>query len=183
MNDEELIAAVVADDQQAHAALRELFERHAPWIARRLRRVLPPDAVEDVVQETFIAVWRGARSFSGTGDVGGWIWGIARRQAALWARKHGRPPLTIEVGHGVDPANAAAARVDLEQALATLGRDNPGTREQRELARLVFAEERSMAEVARLLDIPPGTVKSRVYTLRKKLRATLAGRKEVHREP
>lgn len=167
--DEQLIAAIVADD---HPALRELFERHAPWIARRLRRVLPASAVEDVLQETFIAVWRGAGSYSGSGDVGGWIWGIARRQAALWARRYGRPSTHVEAGHSADPASGAAVRVDVERALAAIG---PEEHDQRELARLVFVEERSTADVARLLDIPPGTVKSRVHTLRRKLRAALGG--------
>lgn len=172
MTDEELLVAIAAGD---HPALRELFERHAPWIARRLRRVLPALAVEDVVQETFIAVWRGAGSYAGTSDAGGWIWGIARRQAALWLRRHGRSLASIEVLEGVDPANQAIARVDLERALAMLGREGGDAGEQRELARLVFAEERSTAEVASLLGIPPGTVKSRVHTLRRRLRAALGG--------
>jgi RNA polymerase sigma-70 factor (ECF subfamily) len=48
-----------------------------------LRRALPVDAVEDVLQETYIAVWKGAARHNGEGAVGAWIWGIARRQAAL----------------------------------------------------------------------------------------------------
>jgi RNA polymerase sigma-70 factor (ECF subfamily) len=51
------MAAVAAGDD---SALHELFTRHAPWLAARLRRLLPADAVEDVLQETFIAVWRGS---------------------------------------------------------------------------------------------------------------------------
>ena len=58
MDDDELIAAVAGGDD---TALRELFNRHSPWVAARLRRVMPPDVVEDALQETFIAVWRGAR--------------------------------------------------------------------------------------------------------------------------
>ncbi len=42
--------------------LRELFDRHAPWVAARLRRTMPAHAVEDALQETFIAVWRGAKA-------------------------------------------------------------------------------------------------------------------------
>jgi len=55
MDDDELIAAVARRDD---VALRELFQRHAPWLAGRLRGVLPAAAVEDVLQGTFIAVWR-----------------------------------------------------------------------------------------------------------------------------
>jgi hypothetical protein len=56
MNDE-LIAALAAGDD---AALRELFTRHAPWLAARLRAALPPPDVEDVLQETFLA-WPSSR--------------------------------------------------------------------------------------------------------------------------
>jgi RNA polymerase sigma-70 factor (ECF subfamily) len=79
MDDDELIAAVAAGDD---VALRELFSRHAPWLAARLRTALPPADVEDALQETFLAVWRGAAGYRPAGVAGGWLWGIARRQAA-----------------------------------------------------------------------------------------------------
>ena len=60
MNDNELIAALAGGDDRA---LRELFTRHAPWLAARLRGVLPASEVEDVLQETFLAVWRGAKRY------------------------------------------------------------------------------------------------------------------------
>src|SRR5579859_232477 len=91
MNDDGLIASVAAGDD---SALRALFSRHAPWLATRLRAVLPAADVEDVLQETFIAVWRGAAGYRPTGyqpdgAAGGWLWGIARRQAALLLRRRG----------------------------------------------------------------------------------------------
>lgn len=66
MDDDELIAAMAGGDD---AGLRELFSRHAPWLAARLRRVLPAAEVEDVRQETFPAVWRGAGAYR-PGDPG-----------------------------------------------------------------------------------------------------------------
>lgn len=171
MDDEALIAAVAAGDD---GALHDLFTRHAPWIAVRLRRALPVDAVEDVLQETFIAVWRGARRYKPAGTPGAWLWGIARRQAALWARGQGRPEALEErldgAVSGADPATVAAARVDLQQALARLG---PAGAEGKELARLMFVEGRPVADVAARLGIPEGTVKSRVFTLRRRLQAVL----------
>ncbi len=163
-HDAALLAAVAAGDD---AALRELFIRHAPWLAARLRRTLPPHAVEDIVQETFIAVWQSAGRYQGRGAVGAWLWGIAQRQAARWYRRQeagGRatPPASVPE----DPALAAAQRVDLAAAFATL----PPEGAQRELAQLVFVEERSVADVAARLGIPEGTVKSRVYALRRALR-------------
>lgn len=170
MNDDRLIASVAEGD---HTALRELFDRHAPWLAARLRPILPPGTVEDVLQETFIAVWRGADSYAGTGEVGGWVWGIARRQAALWARRHGRPELRLElldVASIEDPAMTAVRRADLAQAFSELGSEGS---DRRMLADLIFVEDRPLAEVARRFGIPEGTVKSRVHALRRVLRVTL----------
>jgi len=171
MDDETLIAAVAVGDS---AALRELFDRHAPWVAERLRRALPVDAVEDVRQETFIAAWRGAARYGGEGAVGAWMWGIARRQAALWARSHGRADACVSLDADpvdtVDPAVAAARGVDLERALATLG---PAGVERRELVRLALVEDRPLADVAARLGIPEGTVKSRLFKAGQLLRAAL----------
>ncbi len=86
MDDDELIAAMAAGDD---VALRELFSRHAPWLAARMRPLVPAADVEDVLQETFLAAWRGARGYRPEGAAGGWLWGIARRQAALVLRRRG----------------------------------------------------------------------------------------------
>jgi RNA polymerase sigma-70 factor (ECF subfamily) len=168
MDDDALIAALAGGD---HAPLRTLFDRHAPWLAARLRRSLPPDAVEDVLQETFIAVWRGAGGYRGGGAVGAWIWGIARRQAALWARTAGRPEPILDSAVADDPAEVAIRAADLERALAAVGPDAGA----RELIRLAYVEDRPLAEVAARLGVPPGTVKSRLFTLRQRLRTALLG--------
>jgi RNA polymerase sigma-70 factor (ECF subfamily) len=165
MNDETLIAAVAAGD---HMALKTLFERHAPWLARRLRRSLPADVVEDVLQETFIAVWRNAGRYQGRADVGGWVWGVARRQTALWYRKNNRPVPVLDQFADPDPATVATIRADINTAMATLT-----SQDQQQLARMVFIEERSIAEIAEVFDIPRGTVKSRVFHLRRKLQQAL----------
>ena len=100
MDDDALIAAVAGGDD---TALRELFTRHAPWLAARLRTVLPAAEVEDVLQETFLAVWRGAARYRpDLGSVGGWTWGIARRQAALWLRRRGPAELLLPAVTGTD---------------------------------------------------------------------------------
>ena len=166
MDDDDLIAAVTTGDD---LAFRELFNRHSPWLAGRLRRTMPLDAVEDVLQETFIAVWRGARSYKGQGELGAWIWGIARRRAAMWARKHGRPEVILEERITEDPAPSTGRRVDLQQALSLI----PEGHEQRDLIRLVFLEDRSVADVASILGVPEGTVKSRVYKVRQLLQGVL----------
>ena len=132
MDDDGLVARVAAGDD---TALRELFSRHAPWLATRLRAVLPAAEVEDVLQETFLAVWGGAGVYRPCGAAGGWLWGIARRQAALLLRRRGPAAAMLpgEVTAGArqagDPAEVALARADLAAAVASArAARGPGTR-------------------------------------------------------
>jgi RNA polymerase sigma-70 factor, ECF subfamily len=172
MDNDELIAAIAGGDD---AALRELFSRHAPWLAARLRAVLPAADVEDVLQESFLAAWRGAGAYRLEG-AGGWLWGIARRQAALWLRRRGPaelllPALVAADGrHAGDPAEAALSRAVLADAVNALG---PEGGPQRETWRLMYVEDRTVAEVAELMGVPEGTVKSRAHRARQLMRAAL----------
>ena len=171
MDDDELIASLAGGDD---TALRQLFDRNAPWLAARLRRALPPQDVEDVLQETFLAVWKNAKTYQPRGTPTAWLWVIARNQAALLLRRRGQPaaPLPDDVFHE-DPAEAALIRADLETAAAAaLG--PPGAPE-RDVWRLLYLEDRPVAEVAELMGIPEGTVKSRAHRARRLLRAALGG--------
>lgn len=168
VDDDELIAVMAAGDD---AALRELFVRHAPWLAARLRAVLPPPDVEDVLQETFLAVWRGAGGYQPRGRPQAWMWVIARNQAALLLRGRGPAAVPLEeirqsgqecAGATLDPAEAAMVRADIAAAL--LGPEG-------EVLRLMYVEDRPVAEVAALLGVPAGTVKSRAHRARRLLRA------------
>jgi RNA polymerase sigma-70 factor (ECF subfamily) len=175
MDDDDLVARVAGGDD---TALRELFGRHAPWLAARLRAVLPAADVEDALQETFLAAWRGARGYRPQGACGGWLWGIARRQAALLLRRRGSAdvawtvlPADLAAGPDTpDPAETALARAGLEEAVAALG---PAGSPEREVWRLMYEQDRPVAEVAELLGVPPGTVKSRAHRARRLLRAAL----------
>ena len=71
---------------------------------------------------------------------------------------------------GSDPADIALTRADLEVAVATLGPDGSP---EREVWRLMYEQDRPVAEVAELLGVPPGTVKSRAHRVRRLLRAAL----------
>jgi RNA polymerase sigma-70 factor, ECF subfamily len=184
MDDDELIARLADGDD---TALRELFTRHAPMLAARLRTALPAPDVEDVLQETFLAAWKGAATYQprpgadGTSKAGAWLWGIARRQAALLLRRRGPAhaplpgPLASEArgprgqdGPG-DPAETVADRDLLAAAVTAL---SPA---DHEVWRLVYVEDRPLAEVAELTGVPEGTVKSRAHRARRLLRAALGG--------
>ncbi len=178
MDDDELITRLAGGDD---TALRELFTRHAPMLATRLRAVLPPSDVEDVLQETFLAAWKGAGSYRPQEKAGGWLWGIARRQAALLLRRRG--PVTAALpgllepavaglpgpGFPGDPAQLVNASAELASAVGTL---SPA---DRVVWQLMYVEDRPVAEVARLTGVPEGTVKSRAHRARRLLRAALGG--------
>jgi RNA polymerase sigma-70 factor, ECF subfamily len=183
MDDDELIRRLAGGDDRA---LRELFERHAPILAARLRAVLPPSDVEDVLQETFLAAWKGAASYrapdpAGASKAGGWLWGIARRQAALLLRRRG--PAHAPLPDGItldtvgipgdraadDPAETVVAQARLASAVSVL---SPA---EHQVWRLVYVEDRPLSEVAELTGVPEGTVKSRAHRARRLLRSALGG--------
>ncbi len=88
MDDAALVRAIAAEDVEA---LRCLYDRHVPWLVARLRARCFDDAVvADTVEDTFLAVWNGARRWRGEGDVGAWIWGIGVRQLVTHLRRVGR---------------------------------------------------------------------------------------------
>jgi RNA polymerase sigma-70 factor, ECF subfamily len=171
MDDDELIASLAGGDD---TALRELFARHARWLAARLRGALPSDDVEDVLQETFLAVWKNAGTYQPRGTARAWLWVIARNQAALLLRRRG-PAAQALLDDGplaADAAESATVRADLAAAAAALG--PPGCPD-REVWRLLYEEDRPVAEVAELMGVPEGTVKSRAHRARRLLRAALGG--------
>jgi len=75
--------------------------------------------------------------------------------------------------HASDPAEAALSRAQITAAVTALG---PEGSPDRELWQLMYVEDRPVAEVARLMGIPEGTVKSRAHRARRLLRAALGGR-------
>lgn len=174
MDDDALIAAMAGGDD---TALRELFARHAPWLAARLRSTLPAAEVEDVLQESFLAIWRGARGYRPEGSPCGWMWVITRRQAALWLRRRGQGELPLAILNGLhsqdgaDPSQIAVSRAELAQAVRALGPEGSTTKE---LWQLMYVEDRPVTEVAGLLGVPEGTVKSRAHRVRQLMRAVLA---------
>jgi RNA polymerase sigma-70 factor (ECF subfamily) len=78
------------------AAFDELYRRTSPWLAVRLRRrCADDDLVAEVMQETYLAVWRAAAAFTGIkGSAVGWLWTIAARRlvAAAWLLDREPPP-------------------------------------------------------------------------------------------
>jgi RNA polymerase sigma-70 factor, ECF subfamily len=169
--DRTLLAAVAAGDR---AALRGLYDRNAPWLIIRLsRRCGDPGAVEEVVQDTFLAVWKGASRFRGEGDVAAWIWGIGIRR--LIDRMRGKPlPIPsarAETGNVVSAEEEVLLGVEHGDLAPALNRLSP---ELRAVMQATVLDGLTTREAARLLGVPQGTVKTRMMRARKELREALA---------
>jgi len=120
-------------------------------------------------------IWRGAGGYRPQGSPGGWLWVITRRQAALWLRRRGPAGLSLtdlaDQGlEAADPAEAAVFRTELAAAVRALGPEGSTTQE---VWRLMYVEDRTVTEVAGLMGVPEGTVKSRAHRVRQLMRTAL----------
>jgi RNA polymerase sigma-70 factor (ECF subfamily) len=171
--DDELVAAVAAGDRQA---LELLYRRHAPWLAGRLAaRTTSRELAEEALQDSFLAAWRGARSYHGTGEVPAWLWGIARRRLASLARR--QPHGGLSLAAAGERADQAAGPEE-----AALGRD-ASDRIRLAVAHLpddlraaitaVVYRGQTIGQAALAAAVPEGTIKSRLHRARLQIRKEL----------
>ncbi|HSP96317.1 MAG TPA: sigma-70 family RNA polymerase sigma factor [Candidatus Dormibacteraeota bacterium] len=166
--DEALVAQVAHGDEQALAELLRRWERP---LAHFLHRRTGGRDVEDLYQEVWLRVVRAAERFDGDRRFSTWLFQIALNLSRDWRRREPAAP------GGVDPGGEAAAPiaadasagVDVERLLARL----PAA--QREVVALRYLHDLSEDEVATLLDIPRGTVKSRLHHAIARLNALVRG--------
>jgi len=175
--DSAIIRASLAEPERFAA----LFDRHAPVIYRYLARRAGSEAADDLTAETFLAAFRRRDSYNLTcTDARPWLYGVATRVLAQHRREDARQlrirlaaiPDLNDPGHGDRVAGdltAAATRSALAEGLASLpARD-------RDVLLLIAWEQLTYDEVARALNIPVGTVRSRLNRARVRLRSALAG--------
>jgi RNA polymerase sigma-70 factor (ECF subfamily) len=178
-NDEQgdavLLRAVAGGDA---AAMAVLYDRHAGWLHARLtRRCADPEVVREVLQDTFVTVWRSAAGHRGQ-EAGGWLWTIAARRLIDARRAQERAARGERADAWYEPASAAPSTE--ERVLAGLEYGDVGTAldrispELRDVLRATVVDGLTTRETARLLGIPEGTVKSRALRARAELRAALA---------
>lgn len=173
--DAELMAAVASGDR---TALRDLHDRHAPWVLARLRRrCADVDVAREAVQDTFVAVWRSAARWDGRGEPAAWIWGIAIRRLIGVLRTRDR---WAPVAPSATPAPNEVVVAAEDQVL--LGIEHGGlaaamaglSPELRAVLQATVLDGLTTREASRLLGIPAGTVKTRAMRARAELRGALA---------
>jgi RNA polymerase sigma-70 factor (ECF subfamily) len=169
--DAALLTAIARGERDAFA---DLYARHAPWLQVRLRRrCCDPDVVAEALQDTFVAVWRGAGRWGGRGEVAAWLWGIGiRRLIDVVARRPDHDALTA----ATDPVVGSAEEqvllgVEYGDAAGALNRLSP---ELQAVVRATVLDGLTTREAARLLHIPQGTVKTRMARARGLLRQALS---------
>ncbi|WP_433201669.1 RNA polymerase sigma factor [Dactylosporangium sp. CS-047395] len=169
--DDELLRRVARGDA---AALAELYERHAGPLHGYLHRLAGDRmTAEEILQDTMLAVWRSAGAYEGRAKVTTWLFGVARRQAHN--RLRGRAdPVAAELPDGPDrgpgPEELAIAAAGGTPVAAAIDR-LPG--HHRDVIALVFVAGLPLADVADILAVPLGTVKSRLHHARAALAAAL----------
>ena len=173
VDDTALLAAVASGSAEA---LEQLYRRHAGWLSIRLsRRCADPATVDEVLQDTFVAVWRNAAGYRGTGDVGGWLWGIAIRRLVDAFRR--QPPAAYPLEHAETLGTLESAEdrvllgVEHGDLAGALNRLSP---ELRAVVQATVLDGLTTREAARLLGVPAGTVKTRMMRARRALRKELA---------
>lgn len=156
-------------------ALDELYAEHAPWLVLRLsRRCNDSGLVDEVVQDTFVAVWRGAGRWDGRGEVAAWIWGIGVRRLVDGLRRTPAATALLAPDAGGQVASAeeqvllGVEHGDLAGALLRL------SPELRAVVQATVLDGLTTREAGRLLGIPSGTVKTRMMRAKAALREELA---------
>lgn len=168
-SDDELMAAVAAG---SGAALAELVARHRDRLVRFAGRALGDRSRgEDVAQETFLRVYRGAPSYEGRGQFTAWLITIASRLCLNLARDgRRRPEVPLEEARGLVPAATAERAVLSRELAAALARLKPRYR----LALVLKAVEgRSYHEIAQMLECSEQDVANAVFRARKVLARAL----------
>ena len=168
----ELVRAGRRDE--AIALLLPAFRRKVFGLAYSFLR--DREAAEDVTQEVFIKVWRALPGFDGRASVSTWIYTIARN-ASLSALRARRPqsslsdPEVTEEVEGIDPVPSADVLAE-RSAILRLVDQLPA--KQRQVIMLFYMEEQSHEEVASMLAMPVGTVKTRMRMALARLREAVA---------
>jgi RNA polymerase sigma-70 factor (ECF subfamily) len=176
--DEDLVAGLDAGGSEV---LAELYARHASAVFAIAARALDAAAAEDVVQEVFLVVWRQAHTFDpARGSVRAWVIRIAQSRVANELRRRRRRPL----GEG-DPDGRIVESVpderpglpdtvwrEFRRRSLRAALDALPPAQQRALG-LAYFEDMTHEQIAAVLELPLGTVKTRIRAGVQRLRAWL----------
>jgi RNA polymerase sigma-70 factor (ECF subfamily) len=178
-SDDALLKAIAAGDQ---SAMRTLYARHNLRLYRFIARLIPDAGrAEDLVSEVFLDVWRQADRFEGRSQVSTWILSIARFKALSALQRRRDTQIEELIEDSADTPEKVILNRDrsaqLRICLAQLSRDH------REILDLVYYQEKSIEEIAEVIQIPKSTVKTRMFYARKRLAQLLSAHRDFDHLP
>ena len=168
-SDEALVGAIAGGDRRA---MQALYLRHKVRIYRFVLRLVGDAALaEDIVSDVFLDVWRQADGFKARSRVSTWLLAIARYKAFSAQRGRSREQLDDGAASAIaDPADDAETILDhqdrsaiIRQCLSQLSAIH------REVLDLVYYHDKSVEEVAEIVGVSSGTVKTRMFYARKRM--------------
>ena len=172
VNEDELLQAVAGGDAASLKVLYRNFE--GPLFSLGYRWYGDRDLAEELVQDVTLRVWRKADTYDPTkGRASAWIFGIARHAATDLARARKRRPTPVEEVPSIETPweqDSAWYAWEVAKALKCLPED------QQKAVTLAFVHQYTHSEIAETLDVPLGTVKSRIRAALSRLQTDLVTR-------
>jgi len=174
LNDKRLAAQVAQGDRRAFATL---VDTYGPKVHGLVRRYVTTEAdAEDVTQEIFVEVYRSIGGFRGASTLATWVYRVALNRCLKHQQR--KPPATLPFEEALrthaderpSPAQSAARRELGEEVHAALGHLSP---EHRQVVIMHELQDLTYQECAQILQIPVGTVKSRLSNAFRRLRTSL----------
>lgn len=181
-------AAVIAASRSDPERFGAVFDKHAPLIHRYISRRTGCEVAEDLVAETFLAAFRRRERYDTTRpDARPWLYGIATKLISQHRREEIRQlraqQAAIAELDDPDHSDDVAASVVASGVRGLLCDALAGLKDaDRDVLVLIAWEQLSYSQVAQALDIPVGTVRSRLSRARTQLRAALAGTASIETE-
>jgi RNA polymerase sigma-70 factor, ECF subfamily len=164
-----LLARIAAHDAQAMHEFYHLYHRR---LARFLMRLTSRyDLAEEIINDTFWVIWQHAADFRGASRVSTWVFGIAYRRG-LKTLKRIRPDLIAEQSEAAEQFEEPWLQAELREWLSVALGKLP--HEQRIVLELAYHVGHSCEEIAKIVQCPVNTVKTRMFHARRKLKGLLS---------
>ncbi len=164
-SDVELLRKVASGDE---GAFDELYVLYGAAVYNYLLRLVNESPVaEELLQEVFLAVWQGADRFRAEARVKTWLLRIAHHKAVSWLRRHRSAASLDDATDVADDDHVDEQIIQAWEADRVRTALNELTPKHRAVIELAFVHDLPYSEIARIVDCPVGTVKSRMsYALR-----------------